>query len=80
MPAIQQTILNMAVMAPGESFTVKDFAERAGVSPAASRQHLEKLADAGILLKQEGGGSKPAHYLPKTSFDKMKTALMKLYK
>lgn len=79
MPDIQQTIINMAVMAPGESFTVKGFAERAGVSEAASRVHLEKLSDAGILLKQGGGGSRPVHYLPKTSFDKMKAALMKLY-
>ncbi|KEY57304.1 Fic family protein [Serratia sp. DD3] len=79
MPDIQQTIINMVVMAPGESFTVKSFAERAGVSEAASRIHLEKLAEVGILLKQGGGGSRPVHYLPKTSFDKMKKALMKLY-
>lgn len=80
MPSIQQTIINTAVMAPGESFTVKGLAERAGISESASRWHLETLADAGLLMKQGGGGSKPAHYLPKTSFDKMKAALVKLYR
>lgn len=79
MPGIQQIIINMVVMAPGESFTVKGFAERAGISDSASRLHLEKLADAGVLMKQGGGGSKPAQYLPKTSFDKIKAALAKLY-
>lgn len=80
MPDIQQKILNIAVMSPGENFTIKGFADRAGISESAARLHMEKLADAGILLKSGGGGSKPIFYSPRTSFSKIKTALIELYK
>ncbi|CNI46124.1 Fic family protein [Yersinia pekkanenii] len=78
-PNIQQQIINLIIMAPGENLTIKGFAERADISPATARVHLEKLADAGILLRQGGGGSRPVYYTPKSSLDKVRDALAKLY-
>lgn len=77
---IQIIIFNEIIIDPESRFLVSDFSKKAGISESAARQNLEKLFEAGLLLKSGGGGSKPVVYTPKKSLDKIKQALIEMNK
>ncbi|EJB3516123.1 Fic family protein, partial [Salmonella enterica subsp. enterica] len=74
-------LLNSAICTPDRTFTIKELAEKAGISATAARNNLEEMVIAGIFIKRRGGGARPDHYAVKQqSTDKLKKAISKLIK
>ncbi|HGF8676294.1 TPA: Fic family protein [Salmonella enterica subsp. enterica] len=78
---VRQLLINSAICMPDKTFTIKEFAEKAGISPSTARNHLEAMVSAGVFVKVHVGGARPDHYAVKQqSTDKLKKAISKLIK
>ncbi|EMK0255602.1 Fic family protein [Salmonella enterica] len=77
---IQQYIIQLLVIEPGRTMTVRQLEEGAGISGGAARKNLEKMAEAGMVNRSGGGGNKPALYTGKKSVEDIKKAIIRLTK
>ncbi|EBR5102981.1 Fic family protein [Salmonella enterica] len=75
---IQQYIIQLLVIEPGRSLTVRQLEEGAGISDGAARKNLEKMTDVGMVNRSGGGGNKPSLYTGKKSVEDIKKAIIKL--
>lgn len=75
---IQLRVIHLMVAGNGQKLTVKYLVDNAGISDGAARQNLERMVDAGLLIRSGGGGSKPVVYTPKKSIDQIKQGIAAL--
>ncbi|WP_342221599.1 Fic family protein [Candidatus Fukatsuia endosymbiont of Tuberolachnus salignus] len=79
LPPVQAILLKSIICFPEKTYTIKEFSEKAGISPTSARQHLERMVKAGVMGKTGGSGTTPAHYASKLSIDKLKNVVPALF-